>query len=90
MKVTDIIAALDNMTEHDVRKINQAAYSILNSQRKQKIAAKKRDLCVGHTVSFDNGRKVGKIVKINRTKCIVDCGGLGNSWNVPMTMVTPR
>ncbi len=88
MNVNNIIAGLQNMSEDDVRKINQAAYDIIIGARKQKIAAKKKALCVGYTVSFDNGRKVGTITKIKRTKCVVDCGGFGNSWNVPLTMVT--
>ena len=49
MNVNNIIAGLQNMSEDDVRKINQAAYDIISGARKQKIAAKKRDLCVGCT-----------------------------------------
>jgi hypothetical protein len=86
--VDNIISILDTYTDEDLRRLNQAAYNILNGKRKETIAAKKRALCVGYTVSFDNGRKVGTIAKINRTKCVVDCGGIGNRWNVPLTQVS--
>lgn len=90
MNVNTIIAGLHTMSEEDVRKINQAAYDILNGARKQKIAAKKRDLYVGMWVTFQG--KKGVIRKVNRTKCVVEVSGgpFGSqSWNVPMTMLTP-
>jgi FKBP-type peptidyl-prolyl cis-trans isomerase 2 len=90
MNVNTIIAGLHTMSEDDVRKINQAAYDILNGQRKQRIAAKKRELYVGMEVQFQG--KTGTIIKVNRTKCVVEVPGgpFGSQrWNVPMTMLTP-
>jgi len=90
MNVNNIIAGLQNMSEDDVRKINQAAYDIIIAARKQKIAAKKGELYVGMWVTFQG--KKGVIRKVNRTKCVVEVSGgpLGSqSWNVPMTMLTP-
>lgn len=90
MTVNSIIAGLHTMSEDDVRKINQAAYAILNGQRKQKIAAKKRELYAGMWVTFQG--KKGVIRKVNRTKCVVEVSGgpFGTQrWNVPMTMLTP-
>ena len=90
MNVNTIIAGLHMMSEDDVRKINQAAYDILNGARKQRIAAKKRELYVGMWVKFQG--KTGVIRKVNRTKCVVEVRGgpFGSQrWNVPMTMLTP-
>lgn len=90
MNVNTIIAGLHMMSEDDVRKINQAAYDILNGKRKQKIAAKKRELYTGMWVKFEG--KTGVIRKVNRTKCVVEVQGgpFGSQrWNVPMTMLTP-
>ena len=88
--VDNIIAILDTYSDEDLRKLNQAAYNILNGKRKKKIAAKKSELYVGMEVKFDG--RTGTIRKINRTKCVVEVPGgpFGSqSWNVPMTMVTP-
>lgn len=90
MTVNSIIAGLHTMSEDDVRKIKQAAYAILNGQRKQKIAAKKRELYAGMWVTFQGEQ--GVIRKVNRTKCVVEVSGGPFStqrWNVPMTMLTP-
>jgi len=89
--VDSIISILGEYSEEDLRKLNHAAYAILNGKRKQDIAQKKRALGVGYTVTFDNGTKTGKIVKINRTKCVVEVprgGPFGSQrWNVPISMV---
>ena len=53
MNVNTIIAGLHVMSEDEVRKINQAAYDILNGARKKKIAAKKRELYTGMWVKFE-------------------------------------
>lgn len=85
MNVNTIIAGLHMMSEDDVRKINQAAYDILNGKRKRSIAAKKRELYVGMRVKFEE--YTGHIVKINRTKCRVQVPGC--LFNVPITMIEP-
>jgi len=90
MNVNNIIANLHNMSEDDVRKINQAAYDILNGKRKQQLKGMKSQLSVGMKVQF-NG-KTGTIFKINRTKCVVHVvgGPFGiERWNVPMSILTP-
>ena len=90
MNVNTIIAGLYTMSEDDVRKINNAAYDILNGARKKKIAAKKRELYVGMEVKFEG--RTGIIRKVNRTKCVIEVPGgpFGSQrWNVPMTMITP-
>lgn len=90
MNVNTIISNLQNMSESDVRKINQAAYDILNGKRKQQLAAKKSELRVGMWVKFEG--KTGVIHKVNRTKCVVAVKGgpFGiERWNVSMSMLTP-
>ena len=82
--VDNIISILGTYSDEDLRRINQAAYNILNAKRKDTIAEKKRNLFVGMEVTFGTHR--GTIVKINRTKCVVDTGGM-RQWNVPMTMI---
>lgn len=86
MTVADIQIAILNGTfsERELRDINGTIVNILKSDRKKKIATAKQSLQIGMEVIFQG--KVGKIVKINRTKCVVDVGGLRGRWNVPMTM----
>tara|TARA_Y100001970_G_scaffold271481_1_gene366901 strand:- start:35712 stop:35981 length:270 start_codon:yes stop_codon:yes gene_type:complete len=88
MTAKEIINSLYGMSDSEVRMINQAAYGILNGKRKKTIAEKKRSLHIGMRVTFDHGRRSGTIVKINRTRCIVDTGAFRN-WTVPMTMIEP-
>ena len=85
-EVKDIISSLYGMTDSEVRMINQAAYNILNDKRKAEVREAKRKLHPGMQVTF-RGR-TGTIVKINRTKCVVDTGEF-RRWNVPITMVSP-
>ena len=86
MTVAEIQAAIlrGQFTDRELRDINGTIVNILKADRKKKVAAAKRNLHVGMEVRFQ-GRQ-GKIVKINRTKCVVDVGGLRGRWNVPMTM----
>lgn len=86
MTVADIQIAILNgkFTDRELRDINGTIVTILKADRKKKVNEAKRNLAVGMEVIFQG--KVGKIVKINRTKCIVDVGGLRGRWNVPMTM----
>ena len=86
MTVADIQIAILNGTfsERELRDINSTIVTILKADRKKKVNEAKRSLSVGMEVIFQG--KVGKIVKINRTKCVVDVGGLRGRWNVPMTM----
>ena len=88
MTVADIQIAILNGTfsERELRDINGTIVNILKSDRKKKTAAAKRKLSVGMDVRFQGRHAVmeGKIVKINRTKCVLDTGS--GRWNVPMTM----
>ena len=86
MTVTEIQSAIlsGNFTDRELRDINGSIVNILKADRRAKTAAAKRKLHVGMQVRFQ-GRQ-GKIVKINRTRCIVDTGGFRN-WTVPMTML---
>ena len=86
MTVAEIQSAILNgkFTDRELRDINGTIVNILKADRRAKTAAAKRKLYVGMQVRFQ-GRQ-GKIVKINRTRCIVDTGGFRN-WTVPMTML---
>ncbi len=86
MTADKIIKSLYGMSDSEVRMINQAAYEILNNKRKRDIQDAKRNLHVGMEVTF--GHHKGRIVKVNRTRCIVDTGGFRN-FTVPMTMIKP-
>ena len=89
MTPNQIINALYAMDTADVRRINEAAYSILKSQRNQENREAKRKLYVGQQVKFrgKHGYSLtGTIKKVNRTRCVVDTGDLRN-WTVPMTML---
>ncbi len=89
MTVADIQVAILNgkFTDRELRDINKTIVNILKADRKKKVAKAKQSLHVGMEVNF--GHQSGKIVKINRTKCVVDTGGIRGRWNVPMTMCTP-
>ena len=86
MTVAEIQTAIlrGQFTDRELRDINGTIVNILKADRKKKVAAAKRNLHVGMEVTFQ-GRQ-GKIVKINRTKCVVDVGGIRGRWSVPMTM----
>ena len=89
MTVAEIQTAIlrGTFTDRELRDINGTIVNILKADRKKKIASAKRNLSVGMEVKF--GHRQGKIVKINRTKCVVDVGGSRARWNVPMTMCNP-
>tara|TARA_E500000331_G_scaffold1113_1_gene1116 strand:+ start:226 stop:498 length:273 start_codon:yes stop_codon:yes gene_type:complete len=86
MTVTEIQQAIlrRQFTDRELRDINGVIVDILKEERRHKVAVAKSKLRVGMEVTFQ-GRQ-GKIVKINRTKCVVDVGGHRGRWNVPMTM----
>ena len=86
MTVAEIQTAIlrGQFTDRELRDINGTIVTILKADRKKKVAAAKRNLHVCMEVTFQGRR--GTITKINRTKCVVDTGGLGGRWNVPMTM----
>tara|TARA_R110001592_G_scaffold57545_1_gene174841 strand:- start:4396 stop:4668 length:273 start_codon:yes stop_codon:yes gene_type:complete len=86
MTVKEIQAAilLGTFTDRELRAINGTIVTILKADRKKKVNEAKRNLKIGMEVKF--GHQRGKIVKINRTKCVVDTGGIRGTWNVPMTM----
>ena len=83
-----IIAALSSLSIDDVRAINAAAYEIAKADRNKEVATAKRKLYVGQKVEWNGkwGYNSGKIVKVNRTKCIIETGT--QKWTVPMTMLT--
>ena len=91
MNVNTVLSAMHAMSEEDVRKINEAAYTILKTARDNKIRQTKRGLHVGMSVTFGPAfnKRTGVIEKINRTKCVVDTGGIGGRFNVPITMLKP-
>ena len=72
-----------NFTDREMRDINGTIVNILKADRRAKINEAKRNFRVGDVVTFQH--KTGTITKINRTKCVVDCGGM--RWTVPMTML---
>ena len=88
-----IISALSSLSIDDVRAINEAAYNISKADRTIEIASAKRKLYVGQKVEWNGkyGHNSGTIVKVNRTKCIVEVtyptSGGTQKWTVPMTML---
>jgi putative ribosome biogenesis GTPase RsgA len=88
--VEQILSALHTFDQADVRRVNQAAYQILKQTRSAANRAAKSKLHVGDKVSWSgrHGHQTGTIVKINRTRCIVNTGtGYARDWTVPMTML---
>ena len=95
MTVADIQIAILNgtFTERELRDINGTIVNALKADRKAKINEAKCKFRVGDNVTFKQTRgittlhHVGVIIKVNRTKCKVDTGGIRGTWNVPMTML---
>ena len=87
MTVAEIQKAILNgqFTDRELRDINGTIVNILKADRKAKVAEAKAKFKVGDQVKFQH--MTGIIKKINRTKCVVDTGGLGGQWSVPMTML---
>jgi len=89
-----IIAALSTFSIEDIKDINRAACAAADACRGVAIATAKQKLYVGQKVEWNGkfGQNSGRIIKVNRTKCIVeaatkDCGGRPQKWTVPMTML---
>lgn len=74
-----------NFTERELRDLNGTIVNRLKANRRVDMASAKSNLSIGMEVTFQGKR--GKIVKINRTKCVVDVGGIRGRWTVPMTML---
>lgn len=88
--VEQILSALHTLDHADVRRVNTAAYGILKLKRAAETRAAKSKLHVGDKVSWRGrrGYQEGTIVKINRTRCIVNTGtAYAPDWTVPMTML---
>ena len=91
IKTIDILRAIadGNFSDRELRDINSAIVKDLKAKRKVKVAAAKRKFGVGDEVAFGTHR--GSIVKVNRTKCVVEVPSAGifpsQRWNVPMTML---
>ena len=87
MTLAEIQTAILNgqFTDRELRDINGTIVNILKADRKVKVAEAKAKFKVGDKVKFQH--MTGTIKKINRTKCVVDTGGLRGQWNVPMTML---
>jgi hypothetical protein len=86
--VEQILSTLHTLDPADVRRVNELAYGILKQKRRGEVAAAKRKLHTGMAVTWNGkyGPKSGTIVKVNRTRCVVNTGGYRN-WTVPMTML---
>lgn len=86
--VEQILSTLHTLSPADVRRVNELAYGILKQKRRGEVAAAKRKLCAGMEVKWSGkyGPQSGTIVKVNRTRCVVNTGEFRN-WTVPMTML---
>ena len=87
MTVAEIQKAIldGQFTDRELRDINGTIVNILKADRKAKVAEAKAKFKAGDKVKFQH--MTGTIIKINRTKCVVDTGGIRGQWNVPMTML---
>ena len=71
----------------DLRELQQIQSMV--KDRKRAIGNRlKYTLSVGDEVQVSNGGKTdsGKVIKINRTRAVIDMRG--GSWNVPFSMIT--
>ena len=85
MNIKDILSHIDTLPLDDLRKLNEATYKILKSNSRALTRLAKSKLCAGQKVRF--GSQTGTITKVNRTRCIVDTGGIRGRYTVPMTML---
>ena len=77
--------AAGQFTMEELQQLNKAIVAELNADHKKKVAAAKQKFKVGDKVKFKH--MSGTIIKINRTKCVVDTGDFMGRYSVPMTML---
>ena len=71
----------------DSRELDEV-YGFVKDRRRTLGNKLKRTLNVGDRVAINNGRGIdeGTVIKINRTRAVVDMRG--GSWNVPFAMIS--
>ena len=80
-----------NLSQDQLFALNKLIIGQIKTNRTIGALKASQKLRVGMSVIFKGKRnlaKQGKITKINRKFCIVDCGGFRNQWRVNMAEVT--
>ena len=81
---------LSEMTIEDLRKLNKIVIDMIDSKNNQSAILKKSSLKVGQIVTVNHRRLKGKemeIIKINRTKAVLQEKGSFGSFNVPIFLI---
>ena len=84
-----MINDLQNMSDSDLRELNEAVVARLKFNRNRKAAVNRAAFEAGDRVKFTGrwGEVVGTIKRIKRKKAIVDTGEL-RCWDVPLGMLS--
>ena len=84
-----ILNDLLDMSEDDLRTLNNATVTQLKAIRNRKSALNRHIFKEGDKVTWNgrNGLAHGTIVRVKRKKAICDVG-LGRNWDVPLGMLT--
>ena len=84
----DTIEALSEMTDDQLRSLNHAICGRLKGRRQTANLRARHKFASGDRVSFSgrNGYIEGTVVRVKRTKAIINTGEL-RDWNVPLGML---
>jgi preprotein translocase subunit YajC len=70
----------------------QAAWAMIakegEERRNKKTKKMKSELKSGDIVSWDRGKKTGKVIKVKYKKAIVNEKGMTHNWDIPFSMLT--
>jgi hypothetical protein len=81
---------LSEMTIEDLRKLNSIIINMIDFKNNQLAMLKKASLEVGQIVTVNHKRLKGKkmkVIKINRTKAVLNEVGSFGSFNVPFNLI---
>jgi|LWDU01.1.fsa_nt_gi hypothetical protein len=84
----DTLGALNELTDSQLRSLNHAVCDTLKGRRQSANLRARHKFTSGDRVSFNgrNGYTEGTVVRVKRTKAIINIGEL-RDWNVPLGML---
>lgn len=89
MTLDQILDSANNLTEGELRELNNFVVARLKERRSFNAALKRRTLSEGDKVSWSgrDGYTEGTIIRVKRKKAICSVG-YGANWDVPLSMLT--
>ena len=89
MTLDQLLDSANNLTEGELRELNNFVVARLKERRSFNAALKRRTLSEGDKVSWSgrDGYTEGTIIRVKRKKAICSVG-YGANWDVPLSMLT--